>query len=299
MTPRSWGALLLLSALWGGSFLFMRVAAPVLGPLLLACLRVLIAGLALLAYALSRRQLPPPGPNWRPFLVIGTINSALPFALIAAASVYLPASLTATLNATTPLFGALVGALWLGEPLTFRKLGGLALGLLGVAALVGLGPLPLSPALFLSAGASLLAALLYGVGAAYTKRKAAGVSPLALATYSQLSASLVLLPTLALARPVQLPTPTVLASVLALALLSTALAYLLYFGLIQRAGPSNALLVTYLAPAFGVLWGTLLLAEPLTVGMVAGFGLLLTSVTLLTRGPSKRSATARPPDSLG
>ena len=188
MKPGDLGALLLLSALWGGSFLFIRVAAPVLGPLALAEARVGLAGLALLLYAVTTRRLPDLRARWRPLLVIGVINSALPFALIMAAELRLSASLAAILNATSPLFGALVAATWLGEALPARKISGLVLGATGVAVLIG--------------GASLLAALCYGCAAAYTKARAPGLPPLALAVGSQLGASLVLLPLVPLARPV-------------------------------------------------------------------------------------------------
>ncbi|WP_102127944.1 DMT family transporter [Deinococcus planocerae] len=282
MTPRDLTALLVLSALWGGSFLFMRIAAPALGPVLLIELRVLIAGLALLAFALATRALPGFRSRWKHFLVIGVINSALPFVLIATAELHITASLAATLNATTPLFGVLAAALWLGERLTWGKGAGLLLGLLGVAVLVGLGPMALTPVVWLSIGASLLGALSYGVAAVYTRKNMRGTPPLALALYSQLLAAGVLLPAVPFTWPDQAPSGVVIASVLALALLSTAVAYLLYFGLIQRVGPTKATMVTYLSPAFGILWGVLLLREPLSVWTFVGFGLILVSVALIT-----------------
>lgn len=284
MTPRQLGALLLLSALWGGSFVFIRIAAPALGPVLLIELRVLIAGLALLAVGLLRRNLPDPRPHWRQYLVIGGLNSALPFLLISTASLYFPASMTATLNATTPLFGALAASLWLGEQLTARKALGLFLGIAGVAALVGLGPVPWTLATIGAAGASLLGAASYGVAAVYTKRNARSAQPQALATYSQLFAAALLLPLAPFAVPSQAPTPLVIGSVLALALLCTAFAYLLFFYLILEAGPTKATMVTYLSPAFGMLWGALLLQEPLGLGTLVGFGLILTSVALVSGG---------------
>jgi drug/metabolite transporter (DMT)-like permease len=169
MPPKQLTALLLLSALWGGSFLFIRVAAPVLGPVILVELRVLIAGIALLMYALLSRRLPELRSRWTTFLVIGLFNSAMPFLLVSTAELHLTASLAATLNAATPLSGALVAAFWLGEALSGRKALGLLLGLFGVAVLVGLGPILLTPAALLSIGASLLATVSYGFAAVYTK----------------------------------------------------------------------------------------------------------------------------------
>jgi drug/metabolite transporter (DMT)-like permease len=290
VTPKNLSALLLLSALWGGSFLFMRIAAPALGPILLIELRVALATLALLGYGAMARKLPPLGPRWRPYLMIGIINSAVPFVLIATAELHLPASLAATLNATTPLFGALVAALWLREAFPLRRVLGLGLGFAGVAVLVGLGPIPLSPVVLGSIGLSLLAALSYGVAAVYTKVHMPGGQPQALATYSQLFAGVVLLPLLPFALPDHAPSGTVVGSVLALALLCTAFAYLLYFHLIITVGPTRATMVTYLSPAFGTLWGFLFLQEKLGPGSIAGFGLILLSVALVQAGPVRQRA---------
>ena len=139
MKTRDFLMLLILSALWGGSFLFMRIAAPVLGPFLLIEMRVGIAALALLIYTALLRKIPELGKNWKHFLMIGTINSAIPFVLIASSTLYVPAGLAATINAMTPLFSAIISAWWLKEPLSWRKVLGLCLGLIGVAVLVGLG----------------------------------------------------------------------------------------------------------------------------------------------------------------
>lgn len=282
MTPKQLTALLLLSALWGGSFIFIRVAAPVLGPVVLVELRVLIAGIALLIYALLLRRLPELRSRWKTFLVIGLFNSAVPFFLISTAELHLTASLAVTLNAVTPLFGALVAAFWLGEALTGRKASGLLLGLFGVAVLVGLGPIPLTPTVLLSIGVSLLATVSYGFAAVYTKVAAKGAQPPALALYSQLFTAGLLVPAVPFALPAAPPSGLVMLCVLGLGLFSTALAYLLYFYLIVSAGPTKATMVTYLSPAFGILWGALLLSEPLTVGSFAGFGLILASVWLVT-----------------
>ncbi len=282
MKPGDLGALLLLSALWGGSFLFIRVAAPVLGPLALAEARVGLAGLALLLYAVTTRRLPDLRARWRPLLVIGVINSALPFALIMAAELRLSASLAAILNATSPLFGALVAATWLGEALPARKIAGLVLGATGVAVLVGGSPLPRDGATALAVGASLLAALCYGCAAAYTKARATGLPPLALAVGSQLGASLVLLPLVPLAPPRAWPSGGVALCVLALALLSTAVAYLLYFRLIVNVGPTRALTVTFLTPLFGVTWGVLFLREPVGPGTLLGGAIVLAGTALVT-----------------
>jgi len=282
MNTKQIGALLLLSALWGGSFLFMRIAAPVLGPVLLIELRVLIAGVALLVYMLVTRSAFDLRARWKHYLVIGIINSAIPFTLIATAELYLTAGLAATLNATSPLFGAVVAAIWINEALTKKKVIGLALGLLGVSILVGWSPFPFSLTLAISVAASLAAAACYGIGGVYTKVYMQGASSKAVATCSQLGAALALLPLTFVAPSRHAPTPIVLLAVIALALLCTAVAYLLYFWLIEHAGPTRALTVTFLAPIFGVLWGTVLLSEPLSLSTFIGFGIILLGTGFVT-----------------
>jgi len=286
MRPADFGALLLLAALWGGSFLFMRVAAPSLGPVVLISVRLLLAGAILLVHAVATRQLPPLGGRLPDYLVIGVINSALPFILIATAELRLPASLAAVINSVTPLFTALAAAVWLGESLTWRKVAGLVLGLAGVAVLAGLGPVPLTPATLLSVGASLLAAACYAGAAVYIKLRASGDHPRVLTLYSHLLGGLVLLPLVPFTLPAGRPSGEVIACVVLLAVLSTALAYVIYFRLIASVGPTRTTTVAYLVPVFGMLWGALFLAEPLGPSSFIGFALIACGVALVTRHPA-------------
>ncbi len=283
MTLQDIGALLLLSAMWGGSFLFMRVGAPEFGPILLIFLRVGIAASALLGYAALSRKIAPLGDKWRRFLVVGVINSALPFVLISSAELLLPASVAGILNATTPLFGALAASVWLGERLTAKKVGGLLVGFAGVVVMVGLLPMELTWMNLAAVAAVLLATVSYGIAAVYTKRALPGAQPLALSAYSQMFAAAVLLPLVPFAWPDRMPSPAAIWSVLGLSLLSTAVAYLIYFRLILRVGPTRATMVTYLSPAFSMLWGALLLSEHLGMGNFVGFGLILSSVLIVSR----------------
>jgi len=282
MAIRDFATLVLLAAIWGASFLFIRIAAPVLGPLLLITLRVLIAGLALLFYAIVTRRLPSFGATWIAYLRLGVINAGLPFALIAVAVVQLNASMAAILNATTPLFAAIVAAVWINEALSFRKGLGLLLGLLGVVVLVGWSPVPLSWRVVFAVGASLLASLCYAIGGVYVKVAFGGISPLGLSIGQQLAAGLVLLPLGVATAPPTWPSSTVVFAVLALALLSTAIGYMIYFVLMERIGPTKTLSVTFLVPLFGVLWGALFLNEPVKNGTLAGLALILTSVVLVS-----------------
>ncbi len=282
MRPGDLGALTLLGALWGGSFLFISVAVPALGPALLVELRVLLAAVALALCAVAVGRLPALRSQWKEFLILGGLNAAAPFTLIAMSQLNLTASLAAIMNSTTPLFAAVVAAAWIGEELTTRKIFGLLLGVVGVAVLVGLDPVPLNGIVLLSVGASLLAALCYALGGVYAKRTFPGVPPLTMGIGQQAAAAAILLPLAAANLPGEQPSLVVVLSVLGLALLSTAVAYLLYFRLMTSVGPTKTLTVTFLVPVFGVLFGVLLLGDPVGVGTFAGMGIILSSVALVT-----------------
>lgn len=294
MNTRDGAMLLMLSAIWGGSFLFLRIAAPVLGPVALIELRVGIAGVALLLYALATRKRLDLRARWRQYLLVGILNSAIPFTLIAAAELTLTAGLAAILNATSPLFGAVVAALWIQEALTLKKVVGLLLGLGGVALVVGWSPLPLTGVVALSVGASLAAAAFYGVAGVYTKIHVQGASSLGVATGSQLGAALFLLPFTAVAPPAHLPTLPVALAVVTLGLLCTAAAYLLYFKLIANIGPTRALTVTFIVPIFGILWGVVFLQETLAWTTIFGSGVILLGAGLVTGVLRVRKAQSPP-----
>ena len=184
--------LILLSALWGASYLFMRIAGPALGPVVLMAFRVSIAVVILFAYLGILRQWPDFRRYWKPFLLMGILNNVIPFVLIANAVIHLNASIAAILNATTPLFTAVVAAWWIKEPLGARKAIGVVLGMAGVAVLVGWSPLPLTPGVIVAALQALLAALSYGLAAVHARRQFMGVPPLH-AAVGQLSGSTAIL----------------------------------------------------------------------------------------------------------
>lgn len=282
MKPRETLALVVLGALWGGSFLFVRVAASSLGPFLLAGLRVGLATLALVLFAAALAQVPNLRSRWRQFLAMGTLNAAIPHTLISFAGMELTASLTAILNSTTVPFTALVAAAFGGEALDGRKVLGIALGIVGVAALVGWDPVPLSGVVLLSVLAMLGAALSYGFAAVYAKNAFAGGRPLTLAIGQQAAAAAILLPFAAASLPDEAPSVAVALSVLGLAVLSTAAAYLLYFYLIENVGPTKTSTVTFLIPGFGLAFGVFLLGEPVGVGTFVGLGIILLGVALVT-----------------
>ena len=267
--------LLMLAAVWGGSFLFMRIAAPVLGPVWLIEFRVLLAGLVLLPILARLDLLREMRRQLVPLFVVGCINSAIPFSLLAFASVSLPAGFTAILNGTAPLFGTVVAAIWLKERLTLTQLIGFMLGFMGVVILVGWRAVAVTPSFFIAVSAGLLAALMYAIAAPYIKQNLSGVPSLVIATGSQLGAACLLLPALLFTVPEQMPPLSVLAVVISLAVVSTAFAYILYFRLIHNIGSTRALTVTYLIPLFAMLWGAIVLNEVVTPSMMLGCGLVL------------------------
>jgi drug/metabolite transporter (DMT)-like permease len=274
--------LVLLAALWGGAFVFLRVAAPVLGPAWTAECRVLLGGLALLAWLRLTGFDPGLRRHARFYLLIGTVSIAAPFALYSYAAMHAPASLLSIVNATAPIFGLAWSALFRDERVTLRKAAGLALGIVGVALIVRppdggvaaqVGPL----------AAALAACCCYGVTGVLLKRFSSGASPRGMAAGNQLAAALVLLPLLPFFPPLAAPTPVVIANVLALALLASGVAFLLYFRLIADVGATRALTVTYLIPLFGVLWGWIFLGETLPATALAGGALILAGTVLVTR----------------
>lgn len=273
--------LVVLGAIWGASFLFIRVAAPALGPVPLMCLRVVLAGTALFAWARAR-GIAPDARRWREFLLLGTLNNAIPFVSIATAELVLTASLGAILNGTSPFFTVIITAVWAGRRPSVAQLVGTIVGFAGVATLVGFGPLEGDGAVFVAIGLSLIGALSYAVAAVYAGRTFRGTSSIEIAIGQLLGSSAVLLPGAVLTRTSSPPDPAVAGSLLALALVGTALAYLIYFGLIARAGPTRAITVTLLIPIFGVLFGHVFLGEPVGPGLVAGLALILVGITLVT-----------------
>lgn len=282
---------LLLAALWGASFLFMRLGAAEFGPLPTAGLRVTLAALFLLPVFLVRGVWTDFRQRARAILFVGLLNSGIPFALFAFAVMHIPTGLTAILNATVPLTGALVAWLWLGDRPGASRMLGLGIGFAGVsllvvgksglAALVGGGTS--AGTTLLAMGACLLATLCYGIAASFTKRYLTGAHPLATATGSQIGAALGLaLPSWWL-WPAQPASFSAWSAVAAVALLCTAIAYILFFRIIAQAGPSKALTVTFLVPVFALGYGVWFLQESITAWMLV-CGMVIVCGTALSTG---------------
>lgn len=278
--------LLVLSAVWGGSFIFMRVAAPALGALATAEARVTVAALALLLYAFVARRPLELKPRWKEYFIAGIVNSAIPFALFCWAEIRVSASLAAILNATSPMFGAIVAWVWIKDRLTMPKLAGMAVSMIGIGLLVGWQPGRVD---LLAVSACLLASLSYGIGANYAKLHLKDAPPTGIAAGTQIGACMALAPLTAFALPATAPPPSAVYCLLALAIMSTAFAYVLYFRLIHDIGPTKALTVTFLTPIFGVTWAALFLGEALTPLKVGSMLIVLAGTSMVTlRFPAKR-----------
>ena len=273
--------LLLLAAIWGASFFFMRIAAPVLGPVVLIEWRVVLAALFLFAIALLRRKKLRPAAHWRHYLFLGLVNSALPFLLIAFAAMSLSASLLSILNATAPIWGALIGALLGQSKLTVKVGAGLLLGVAGVGTLVGFDAQALQPEAGVAIACALAAALCYGIASIYVK-KASAVAAFSNAHGSMWAAALLIAPAVPFFNAPASPDAEVIGTVIALGVLCSGVAYLLYFRLIADEGPASALTVTFLIPVFGVLWGVLFLGETIGWHTVIGSAAVIAGTVLAT-----------------
>ena len=262
------------------SYPFMRVCAGEFGALTLAGARAAIAAVLLLPLlggdwrALRR--------HWKPVLLVGLTNSALPFVLFALAAQGINASLSAIFNAATPLYAAVIGRAWLGETIGRTRAAGLALGFCGVVWLVADNAGFKPGATGWAVPACVAATMLYAFSAHFSKRYFATVPPLAVAAGSQLAAALMLAPAALALHPAALPSPRAWGALLCLGALCTALAYVLFFRLIARVGAARTMAVPFLVPAFGVLWGVLFLGETFTTAMAAGSALIVLGTALAT-----------------
>ena len=302
VATRPWlGDFLLLAAIWGSSFLFMRIAAADLGALPTAALRVGIAALFLWPLLRLRGQTALLRRHWKPILFVGVLNSGIPFALYAFAVMHISTGLSSILNATVPLFGAVVAWAWLGDRPGLSRGLGLVLGFGGIVLLAG-GQVGFKPN---ASGISPLWAVLaclgattcYALSASFTQKHVPPLPSLVTATGSQIGATLALTLPALWWHPGHWPAPSTWAALLALGMLCSGVAYILYFRLIERAGPARALTVTYLVPVFAVGYGMVVLGESLTLRMLGCGAVILAGTALasgLVRLPSRPPARAQP-----
>ncbi len=288
MSPADILQILAMAAVWGGSFLFLRIATPDFGPVPLIAIRVAVSALVLLPVLLVR-------PAWRAefrqnlpkLFLLGLINAAIPFPLFAYSTLFVTAGFASIINATAPLFAALVAGVWLRDRITPGGFLGLIVGFGGVVLLVG--GLPESkPGALLAIGGSLFAAFLYGVSASLVKKHLSGVNSWVTTIGSFGFAALLLAPLAVLKWPVAFPSAQSWIAVLLLAVVCTAIPNIYYFRLVLRVGPAKAMAVAFLIPVFGILWGALVLGEKVTPGMLGGGAVILLGTALVIGMIGKR-----------
>jgi drug/metabolite transporter (DMT)-like permease len=286
--------ILAMAAVWGGSFLFLRMAVPEFGPVPLIAIRVCLAALSLLPLLLLQPRL------WAQFrenggrlAILGLSNAAVPFPLFAYATLHVTAGFASVLNATAPLFAALVAGLWLRDRLTLFGILGLFVGFSGVVVLVG-GLPTLSSETGLAMAAGLSGSLMYGISASFVKRHLAQVDSTVTTIGSFGFAALYLAPLAAWAWPVATPAPSAWLVVAVLAIACTSIPNIYYFRLLHRVGPAKAMSVAFLIPGFGMLWGALVLGEQVSPAMLAGCAVILLGTALVTGVIRRRQAVPVP-----
>ncbi|PTP12665.1 EamA family transporter [Vibrio sp. 10N.286.51.C3] len=277
----------MLAAIWGGSFLFMRIAANPLGPAVLIEARVLCAAVTLLLVSFYLKRKLSFNSHAKHFFILGLFNTALPFLFFAYAAQTLNASTLAILNSTAPIWAAIIGAIWTKTTLEARVLLGLGIGVTGVGVLVGWDAMNIGQEAILPIFAAVMAAFSYGIASNYTKQ-APKVEAFNNAHGSMWAAVLIVLPFVFFIPMREAPNLTITMSVILLGAVCTGLAYLLYFNLINELGAPSALSVTFLIPVFGILWGNLFLDEAIGINTVVGSILVITGTMLVTgMTPSK------------
>lgn len=293
MHVRHFSQLVLLSAVWGGSFPLIRIAAPAFGPIPLACLRCALAAIVLAVLMRATRQAWPARVHWLSMTVLSVLTVVAPFVLFNWAGLVLPAGYSAVLNATAPLFGVIAGTWFAQERLTARKLAGCAAGLAGVALLVRLGPVAPDWRVLLAVLACTAASASYGFGSILMKRATMAHQPLPASAAVHVAGALVLLlPAAATAPSVQVRTD----ALIALAVLGTFTSGFMYWismRLMREITASAATSSAFMIPMFGVTWGALFLGEPFTPGMLPGVALVLLASALVTGFNPMRLRAAR------
>ncbi|MDO8903680.1 DMT family transporter [Hydrogenophaga sp.] len=281
MKSRHFAQLVALSALWGASFLFIRIASPVMGPLVLAGCRVALAGVTLALIMRGLRQ-QWPWEHWRELMVLGALSVAVPFLLYAWAALRLPAGYSALLNTTAVVFGTLASAWYKEDTLTVRKLLGCVCGFLGVGLIVRLGPVQPDAATLAAALACVTAAACYGFSTPLMKRATTRMQPLAIAAGIHLAALVLVLPGTVWGWPQARFTPEAMGALLLMGVVTSGLAYWAHVRIIRHVSPVAAMSPVFMIPVFGVTWGHLFLGEALSPGIFMGGALVLLASALVT-----------------
>jgi drug/metabolite transporter (DMT)-like permease len=284
-----------LSALWGSSFVLLRIASPALGPVVLATLRLGLAALTLMVLMAALRHHWPRA-HWKEVLWLGILTAALPFLFFSYAALHLPAGYVALLNSTAVLFATLSSAWFKEDTLTWRKLAGCAAGFVGVALIVQLGPVDPTPTVLLAALAGIAGAGCYGVATPLMKQATTRMQPLAISASIHLAATVVMLPGAAWALPEARFTLPALSAVLVLGVITSGLAYWVHLRILRHVPPVAAISPAFMIPLFGVTWGHLFLGEALGSGIYLGGAFVLLATALVTGfNPLRRFWAAQPP----
>ncbi len=281
MKAKHFAQLVFLSALWGASFMLIRIASPVLGPNVLAALRIGMATLTLTILMRAMRHTWPTG-HWRELALIGLLSVALPFLLYAWAALQLPAGYSALLNSTAVVFGMFASAWMKEDTLTLRKIIGCLCGFGGVMLIVGLGPVEPSAKVFLAALGCVAASACYGVSTPLMKRALSRMEPLQIAAGLHAMSLLMLLPGAAWSWPQAHFTPMALLAVAIMGVVTSGIAYWMHIRILAHVSPVAAMSPTFMIPVFGVTWGHLFLGEQLSTGIFAGGALVLLASALIT-----------------
>lgn len=303
MSGKEFGVLFALGAIWGASFMFIKVGGEEMQPFFLVEMRLGLAALTMVLISLADRTVwRGIREHWRPLAVMGLINCAIPYTLITWGEENISSGLAAIYNAVTPLWAAGLGLVWVwAERLTLGRLAGLVVGMAGVVLVVSGnlsqgsgGPMSLA-----GQGAVLLAALSYAVSGIYAKHTLHGAPLRVAATGQLLAGALMLLPFAATQVPAQVPSALALGAVTVLAVLGTSIATMMLYWLITRVGATKTMLVTYLLPGFALIWGALLLNEAITLPAVLGLALVLLGITITSGRGSWLVVRLRPRRSAG
>ena len=281
MKTKHFAQLVLLSALWGASFMLIRIASPVLGPNVLAVLRIGMATLTLAVLMRAMRHAWPTG-HWRELALIGLLSVALPFLLFAWAALHLPAGYSALLNSTAVVFGMFASAWMKEDTLTTRKIIGCVFGFGGVMLIVGLGPVEPSVKVFLAALGCIAASACYGVSTPLMKRALSRMEPLQIAAGLHAMSLLMLIPGAAWSWPQAHFTPMALLAVAIMGIVTSGIAYWMHIRILAHVSPVAAMSPTFMIPVFGVTWGHLFLGEQLSTGIFAGGALVLLASAMIT-----------------
>jgi drug/metabolite transporter (DMT)-like permease len=277
--------LLILAAIWGSSFIFLKIVTPVIGVSMTMGSRIILAAIVMVSFVAFLNKLPDYKIYWKRYMILGVLNLILPFTLVSYSIGFLNTSISSIINASTPLFTMIISSLWLKQKLSYRKMGGLFLGISGLIVLVGWIPLDFTPEVITALLFSFLAAVSYGLGNVYTRVYLSNAEPIKTATGQLTAAGVMAIPFLGMSGNEHVFDTNIVLTISMLAVVCTALAYTLYFRLISAIGSANTSVVSLLIPVFSILWGFLFLHEAITPTILIGLGMILGSLKIILSTP--------------